>query len=185
MPLEPLCQGIPPFLHPDQPVPRKDSSSAIQGCAQADGEYSFFLYSLLYFLWYSVLLAYSVIYYAFVTCKNLPSKLISWVLRAGDKNTILNPRTTTKWYGHRLTLIRNANLLPQLGVAKDATPTEIKKAFHEMSFKYHPDKHTGLTKEEREYRAAMYTRITTGMCTCIQYSDMCVNILINTQRLRR
>lgn len=50
-----------------------------------------------------------------------------------------------------------------LGVDRHASKEEIKKAFHEMSRRYHPDKHQTKSEEERAQIAALYTQITTGM----------------------
>ena len=42
------------------------------------------------------------------------------------------------------------NLYDILGVSKDATQDEIKKAYKKLSLKYHPDKHTTDTPEEQK-----------------------------------
>lgn len=42
------------------------------------------------------------------------------------------------------------NLYDVLGVSKDATQDEIKKAYRKLSLKYHPDKHVGDTPEDQK-----------------------------------
>lgn len=38
-----------------------------------------------------------------------------------------------------------------LGVSRDATAKQIKKAFRDLSLKYHPDKHQGNADAEKRY----------------------------------
>ena len=48
------------------------------------------------------------------------------------------------------------NFYSILGLTKDATGSEIKKAYHAMALKYHPDKHTNATEDEREEYEQMF-----------------------------
>lgn len=48
------------------------------------------------------------------------------------------------------------NLYDILGVSKDATQDEIKKAYRKLSLKYHPDKHTGDTPEEQKKNEELF-----------------------------
>ena len=60
------------------------------------------------------------------------------------------------------------NLYDILGVSKDATQDEIKKAYRKLSLKYHPDKHTVDTPEEQKkneelfkiYKKTFYDKVT-------------------------
>ena len=48
------------------------------------------------------------------------------------------------------------NLYDILGVSKDATQDEIKKAYRKLSLKYHPDRHTGDTPEEQKKNEELF-----------------------------
>ena len=48
------------------------------------------------------------------------------------------------------------NLYDILGVSKDATKDEIKKAYRKLSLKYHPDRHTGDTPEEQKKNEELF-----------------------------
>ena len=39
-----------------------------------------------------------------------------------------------------------------LGVNENATPSEIKKAYHDLAYKYHPDRPTGDEKKFKKMR---------------------------------
>lgn len=52
------------------------------------------------------------------------------------------------------------NLYDILGVSKDATQDEIKKAYRKLSLKYHPDKHTGDTPEEQKKNEELFKEVT-------------------------
>ena len=52
------------------------------------------------------------------------------------------------------------NLYDVLGVSKNATQDEIKKAYRKLSLKYHPDKHTGDTPEEQKKNEDLFKDVT-------------------------
>lgn len=52
------------------------------------------------------------------------------------------------------------NLYDILGVSKDATQNEIKKAYRKLSLKYHPDKHTLDTPEEQKKNEELFKEVT-------------------------
>lgn len=52
------------------------------------------------------------------------------------------------------------NLYEILGVSKDATQDEIKKAYRKLSLKYHPDRHTSDTPEEQKKNEELFKEVT-------------------------
>ena len=52
------------------------------------------------------------------------------------------------------------NLYDVLGVSKDATQDEIKKAYRKLSLKYHPDKHAEDTPEEQRKNEELFKDVT-------------------------
>lgn len=51
------------------------------------------------------------------------------------------------------------NLYDVLGVSKDATEDEIKKAYRKLSLKYHPDKHLDDTPEEQKKNEELFKKV--------------------------
>lgn len=51
------------------------------------------------------------------------------------------------------------NLYDILGVSKDATQEEIKKAYRKLSLKYHPDKHVSDTPEEQKKNEELFKEV--------------------------
>ena len=45
---------------------------------------------------------------------------------------------------------KSSNHYKTLGLTPDADPGEIKKKYYQLAHKYHPDKTTGMSKEEIE-----------------------------------
>ena len=44
------------------------------------------------------------------------------------------------------------NFYTILGVSNDANETQIKKAYRQLSFEYHPDKNPGNSEKEEKYK---------------------------------
>lgn len=47
----------------------------------------------------------------------------------------------------------------ELGLGQDATEAEIKKAYRKSALKYHPDRHSGSTDEQKEEAEKKFKRI--------------------------
>ena len=56
------------------------------------------------------------------------------------------------------------NLYDILGVSKDATQDEIKKAYRKLSLKYHPDRHATDTPEEQKKYEELFKDVTHAVC---------------------